>query len=164
MKRSTPSGPLDPLSNLRRRRDVRLRQIGLDVALFDPATDRVHMLNPVAAAVWQHVTPDRTFLNVVEALELSFPHEKPSAIAGHVRALIGKLRTLKLLVPSGTKAPKAKPRKELHLPLPDRAIGPLEHGYQRPTVRTFTMAQLEKIYDVDVGRIKGFADIWSPQA
>ena len=50
---------VDLISGHVKRRDLKERQVGPDLAIFDPETSQVHILNPMAATVWQHVRPDR---------------------------------------------------------------------------------------------------------
>ena len=83
------------LSETKRRPDLVTRQVGLDVTLYDPASDRLHILNPVAGAVWHHLTPGRSFQNIVEALSLSYTVPSTRSIAGDVHQVVTQLDALR---------------------------------------------------------------------
>jgi len=143
-----PQSPEDvtPLLTLERRPDVVARQVGFDLALYDPATDSLHILNVVAAAVWHHITRDRTFRNITEALQLAFPGASAARIAADVQRLILRLKKIRLLVPTGSEAPRPKVGRLNRLIIPDREISSVSKGYVSPTVKSFTAAQLEKLF------------------
>lgn len=152
----------DPLLGFRRRPDIVARQVGFDVCLYDPATDRVHVLNPVAAAVWYHVTPDRSFEHVVDALWLTFrQHRSVEKIAADLRPLVTKLKRLKLIVPVSQKPPKAKKGHAESVTLPDQAITSVGKGYVVPDVKTFTVAALEREVRLPDHGWVAFSDTWT---
>ena len=52
------SSPLPPGWRPRSRDDVVFRRVGEDWVLFDPVTQRIHILNLTAALVWSFCTGD----------------------------------------------------------------------------------------------------------
>lgn len=134
---------IDPLTGLSRRMDVPVRQHGLDLAVYDPSSETVHILNPVAAALWHQLTPDRTFQQVHEMLALTFPGTASAQIGRDLKAVIKKLAGLKLLVgPSGHKTKRSK--KPVDVIIPGTTISALDSGYKKPAVTSYTVPQLNR--------------------
>jgi hypothetical protein len=142
-KVSRPRKSKDPLSGLRRRADVPVRQHGLDLAVYDPAAERVHILNPVAAALWNQLTPDRTFQQVQEMLALAFTDTTSAQIGRDLKAVIRKLHGLNLLVSPSRHKPK-RGGKHAAVTIPGTTISSLDHGYKKPAVKTYTVPQLDR--------------------
>lgn len=148
----------DSFSELQRRPDLVTRQVGFDVVLFDPASDRVHMLNAVAGAVWHHITPDRTFRNIVEALQLSFGEEDPAQIAEDVQRLLEQFQKAGLFLTSKTRLPKQGPRR-VRVPIPDGEVSMVTREFQRPEMKTFTLPELEERFKLGTDRAAPFSDL-----
>jgi Coenzyme PQQ synthesis protein D (PqqD) len=147
----------DPLAGLRRRPDVPVRQHGLDLAVYDPASKRVHVLSPVAAALWHQLTPDRTFEQVHEMLALTFPNAKSAKIGRDLKASIKKLRQLNLLIAKTGRVPK-RSKKQPAITVPGTTINHLARGYEKPAIKTFTVPQLNRAVEKAV-RLKIFCDL-----
>lgn len=151
----------DPLKRYRRRTDVLMRQVGFDLALYDPAMQTMHILNPVAAVVWHHVTPGRTLKNVVDALQLSFGRQScdSNEVTDDVAYVIQSFARARLLVPSRSRDPKADPhRRPVRLPIPDREISSFA-GYARPTFKTYGLAELEELFSLNRPFVAPFSDL-----
>jgi hypothetical protein len=145
----------DPLKNLKRRNDMPVRQHGLDLAIYDPVANVVHVLNPVATAAW-HQLPDRTFEQISEMLAQSFPDAKSGTVARDLHRFIASLQKLNLLT-AGKQGRRAAPKFRMPLPFPGTAIS-VDRGYARPDVKTYSMKQMAKL--VDKARIlKIFCDL-----
>lgn len=141
-KRS-PTATHDPLKNLKRRHDMPVRQHGLDLAVYDPGADVVHVLNPVATAVW-HQLPDRTFEQISEMLAQSFSETDGRAIVRDLLRFIATLQKLNLLT-EGRHVRTSGPKFRMPLPFPGTAINHFNDGYIRPALKTYTMPTLAKL-------------------
>jgi hypothetical protein len=150
----------DPLKNLRRRRDIRTRQVGFDLALYDPAKTVMHLLNPVAAVIWHHVTPGRTLSNVVDALLLSFNKGDDNAktITDDVVYAIDRLEQEGLLVRSNAETPPPAKTQPKTLAIPDREISGLT-GYARPSIKSFSVEELNKLFALNQSTVAPFSDL-----
>lgn len=146
------------LSELRRRADLHLRQIGFDLAIFDPSRDQVHILNPVAAVVWKHISPDRSFINIVEALQLSFREKSPNRFENDVKNILGKFRDLGLLIQEGQKLPTTK-RQKYMVPFPDDEISSFSGKYVKPRIKSFTLEELQEKFQTINESPAPFADL-----
>jgi hypothetical protein len=147
----------DPLAGMHRRADVPVRQHGLDLAIYDPAAEKVHILNPVAAALWNQLTPDRTFQQVQEMLALAFKDADGGQISRDLKAAIRKLHGLGLLV-SGAQRPKKPSGKKAKVVVPGLTINTLDGGYRKPGVKTYTLPQLNRLVKKAVA-LKIFCDL-----
>ena len=156
-KHKIASKARNSLAGLHRRHDVPVRQHGLDLAIYDPVSEKVHILNPVAAAFWNQFTPDRTFTQVQEMLALTFKDTKSAQITRDLTSLIKKLRTLKLLVPSARRKEK-RSRKKNKVIIPGLTINTFDRGYKKPAVKTYTLAQLNRLVQ-KAGSLKMFCDL-----
>ena len=146
-------------TGMRRRSDVVVRQVGFDAALYDPKTDTVHMLNPVATAVWHHLTPDRSLKNISDALQLTFGTENASSIEKDVASFVRELGRLGLFADGDKPDRPEKARRAREVALPDGEITAYPSRYTSPTVRSFTVDQLQKMYDVEGGKSALFSDL-----
>jgi hypothetical protein len=148
----------DLLSGLVRRPDVLQRQVGMDLALFDPGAGVMHLLNPIGAAIWHHIHPTRTFKNVADAIVMSTGRlaEDPEEVPGDVNYFVGRLKAEKLLVEAkDAKVGPAKP--PVVVQIPDREVSQFQ-GYARPTFKSFTLDELRKLADIDTRPITRFSD------
>lgn len=127
------------LSEIKRRPDLVARQVGLDVTIYDPASDRLHILNPVAGAVWHHLTPDRSFQNIVEALSLTYTVPSIRSIGGD----------LGLTIAASAEPPEPSPDRSPRWTIPDVEISPHNGGYVGPSIKSFTIKELENLYGTD---------------
>ena len=149
---------VDPLAGLRRRSDITTRTHGLDLALYDPVTDKVHILDPIAAAFWQQATPDRTLEQIAEMVHSAFPKTALATITKDLSALLRKLRGLGLLVEVGARRPpKAKGVPEVTIP--GTTITPITKGYVKPGVKTYTVVQLDRLVR-KARELEMFCDTW----
>lgn len=148
--------------SLRRRPDVRERSVGLDLILYDPATQNVHMLNAVAAAVWRHITPDRSLENIVEALQLSFSIVNPRGLYGDVEQLLDELVEVELLVDADADVPSESNGEAVRFEIPDAEITTLVDGYESPAMKSFTLSELDELIGVSEHAPAPFADTWGP--
>jgi hypothetical protein len=148
------------LAGLRRRPDTPVRQVGLDLAIYDPTSDRLHLLNAVASAVWRHITPDRTYVEVVDGMHLTFANVDHDRIAKDVRTVVQELKRLKLLVPVSEEARKPLEGRHEQLTLPDTAITAFTSGYMAPRISTWAVSDLEKQFGGG-GLNAPFQDTWN---
>jgi hypothetical protein len=147
-----PMTESDPLYRYRRRTDIILRQVGMDLCLYDPTTDQLHILNPVAAAIWQHITPDRSIDSIIHGLALSF--ETDSHHMANVRldvlATVNEFKTKKLILREDEQIPRPTPATHpspTTVTIPDPAISSKAGaGYHSPLVKTLTESDLKTIF------------------
>ena len=156
-KGSTTRKSKDPLAGLHRRADVPVRQHGFDLAVYDPAAEKVHILNPVAAALWNQLAPDRTFTQVQEMLALTFKDAKSGQISRDLKAVIKKLQGLNLLVSGAHRAKKGSGKKAKVI-IPGLTINTFDGGYKKPGVKTFTLPELNRSVQ-KAARLKMFCDL-----
>lgn len=146
------------LSQLHRRHDVANRQVGLDLVILNPATNKVHILNATATAVWYHLTPDRSLRAVVDALVMTYPQSNPPGLVHDVLLLLEELSGLGLLVaPSPTELPARADVPEV-VTIPDVEISSSEGGYVAPAIKSFDAADLEKKYSDPGDTVVMFSD------
>ena len=151
----------DVLKGLVRRSDLLVRPVGLDLALFDPAQAKLHILNPSGAAAWMHIEPTRTFTNIVEALLLSFPTEVTAEqMEGSMVYFLGRLKAEGLIVPKSQQLPARASGLDEKIRIPDREISRF-NGYTPPNFKTFTLQQLSEALSADDRPMMRFAD-WLP--
>lgn len=62
------------------RPDVALRRVGSEWVLFDPGTDRAHVLNPTAAIIWSFCDGDHDPGAIVEAIVSEVPSADPAQV------------------------------------------------------------------------------------
>jgi hypothetical protein len=147
---------LGDLSKLIRRPDLLTRQVGLDLVLFDPKAEQLHVLDPIASSIWNHITPDRTFKNIVEAIGMSFTNQSKDIIISDVENMLREFRKLNLLIsPSEMESTSASTKKP-GVVIPDAAIEPFT-GYSSPTIKTYPVSELAKKIDINKVSV-GFAD------
>lgn len=155
-----------PLSALSRRSDIYTRQLGFDLALYDPVSRQLHMLNSTAAAIWYHITPDRTAKNIVEVLALNLDKTSPHdlmELSDDVEYFIRVLQSLTLVVENPSRPQSASDVTGVKAHIPDREIGTLGGGYARPSLKTFTLEELQARFEIDRVKMAGFSDTWEPE-
>lgn len=91
--------PLPPDWRPRGREDVVFRRVGEDWVLFDPGTQRIHVLNLTAALVWSFCTGERGADAIEEEVRRSFG--RPPAGETGVREALRGFREAGLLDGSG---------------------------------------------------------------
>jgi hypothetical protein len=158
----TPSEELTSLFTLERRADLVMRQAGFGLALYDPAYDQLFILNPVAAVVWRHITPDRTSKHIIDALEISFPGIEHQKLVDDVTKLVGDLQNNGLLVPTGQDAPKPKVGRHNRIVIRQEQVSPVTQGYVPPEVKAFTSAEIEVMFGNPGSSPPYFRDVWYP--
>jgi hypothetical protein len=154
----------DPPPMLSRRPDMFTRQLGFDLALFDPVSSQLHMLNSTATAIWYHITPDRTPKNIYEVLALNFDKSSSDelvALSNDGEYFIGVLQDLNLVTENPT-SPTPVDVSGITAYIPDHEISTCGVGYARPSIKTFTLQELQDRFKVDEGLVTGFSDIWVP--
>lgn len=70
------------------REDVALRRVGSEWVVFDAATERAHVLNPPAAAVWAHCDGAHDAAAIAAAIAREIPAAEPAAIRRDVEAVL----------------------------------------------------------------------------
>ena len=80
------------------RDDVVLRQLDDEWVIYDPAAERLHVLNLTAALVWIHCTGDRTIDEIATAVGGSFePTIAGTTITGDVTEAVRRFGAEQLL-------------------------------------------------------------------
>jgi hypothetical protein len=134
------------LSRLRRRRDLANRQVGLDLVLLDPVTNKVHILNATATAAWYHITPDRSLRNIIDALEISYPQTNPPSLVLDVLLFLEELSGIRLLTTLDVGDLPVRKDVPEEVIIPDREISSGEGGYAPPAIKSFDVSDLEARY------------------
>ena len=80
----TASRLLQPGARFERRPDVLHRECLDGFVLYDPASERIHVLNEAARFVWQRCEPDKTLAEIVAEVSAAAGIALDVA-AGHVR-------------------------------------------------------------------------------
>jgi len=62
------------------RADVALRRVGSEWVLFDPASDRAHVLNPTAAVIWAYCDGEHDPDAMAEAIAREVPATDPAQL------------------------------------------------------------------------------------
>ncbi len=155
--RSSPEQ--DPLHGLAKRADIRARQVGLDLALYDPATTNVYILNPMAALLWQHIASGRTLKSIHEMLWLAYAdgNLSPERLMGDLRGTVGDFQRLNLIVPKAL-ARQAPSGGEMpgSLQITERSLSRSACGYQAPQIQTATLGDLSRLAQ----QAAAFCDTW----
>jgi len=82
----------------RQRPDAVFRQLDDDWVIYDPTTNRLHVLNLSAALVWTHCTGERDTREIVEAIRGAYASAPPTAeIERDVSATLDQFRAEGLL-------------------------------------------------------------------
>lgn len=140
-----------------------MRQVGLDLAIYDPNKAEVHLLNPTSAAIWRHVTGDRTLSSIYDMFLLANKNNKVAAeeVLGDIEATLGRFKKLGLVVPVGSKAllPSIHQR-SLSTVITGRDLTVLPDEYLPPGMQTFTLGELAEIFDGRRNRPSEFLDTW----
>jgi hypothetical protein len=149
----------DPLHGLAKRADVRSRQVGIDLALYDPATTNVYILNPMAALLWQHIASGRTLKSIHEMLWLAYSdgNLSPERLMGDLSGTVGDFQRLNLIVPKasahdspgGGETPAS-------LQITERSLSRSACGYQPPQIQTATLGDLTRLAQLPAM----FLDVW----
>jgi len=155
---------VDPIAGLQRRGDLLNRPVGMDLALYDPATRQVHLLNAVATAIWHHIEPGRTLGAITDVLAYTLDRrgEAMDELKGDVIYFIRQLHSLGLLLAPNEQAPSASQPAPGALPIPDRELSCLAGGYIRPSLKSFTIEELRERFALDKAPVSLFADTWDP--
>ena len=149
-----------PVSRLRRRPDLALRQIALDLVLFDPVCDAVHMLNPTGSSVWNHLTGDRSFREMVNDLALAFPRTSTGMLARDTVVFLEDLKRLNLVIDIDDALPRVESEPRAVLRIPGAHVSSADAGYDAPTVRSFSIEELERQFELEGDRRVLFSDTW----
>lgn len=87
--------PPDPPARPRARPDVLFRRVGEEWLLFDPRTDRIHVLNLSAALVWSHLSGELDMEEIRARMAAAYGQPvDPAAVEGalarfHAEGLLG---------------------------------------------------------------------------
>jgi hypothetical protein len=152
------AGSDDPLVGLAKRSDVRSRPVGVDLALYDPATANVHILNSVAGLLWQHVSPERSLASIHEMVWLAYQgaNVTPGQVMRDLRGTVADLRKLGLIVPQGEANQGRSGDREITTAITERSLSKASCGYEPPAVNTTGLADLDRLARVSAT----FCDTW----
>ncbi len=64
--------PVEPLLTPKAREGVVFRQLDEEWVIYDPANDRLHVLNPTAALVWTHSTGELPLAEIARVIVETF--------------------------------------------------------------------------------------------
>lgn len=147
-----------------RRADLITRKVGFDLGIYDPETQNVYILNATAAAVWDHLTPNRSYLDISNALALSFGGDREDSveIAGDVYSIVTLWKNENLLVdPQDETYADRQQADPPEIYFPDREVSRIAAHYQRPTFKTFTVEELKERFKLEEFQVPvAFADVW----
>lgn len=147
-----------------RRSDLVTRKVGFDLGLYDPVTQDVHILNATAATIWDHITPNRTYLNVADALAMSYGYspELAGKIGADVVELVKRFETAGLTVDPEQAASRDKTAKQQpDIFFPDKDVTKMTADYLRPVFHTFTVEALKERFKLDESPVRApFHDCW----
>lgn len=68
------------------------RRLGEDLMLYDPESDKVHVLNETAALIWNLLDGTNTIEKIEEILRQTFKDAKTRDISGDVKETLEKLK------------------------------------------------------------------------
>ena len=145
------------------RPDLLARHVGLDLAIYDPATAVVHLLNPSAAAIWQHVSGDRTLTSIYDMFVVANKENQvsPEQILNDVETLLKQFKKAGLIVAAGSRPPRPSLHQAgLSTVITGRDLTRLPDEYLSPEVKTFTLGELAEIFDGRRDRPAEFLDTW----
>ena len=146
---SHPMTESDPLFGYKRRSDLIARQVGMELCLYDPATGTLHILNPTAAGVWQHITPDRSTEAITHGFALSFRTEesKLTEIRNDIAKILNTFKAQNLILREGEVAPRQSEGSfGATLTIPDDAISAAPGGYAAPAMKTVGPGDLQTMF------------------
>ena len=140
------------------RPDLTTRQVGMDLAIYDPETDRVHVLNATAAAMLQHVTPHREMGEIALNIALGFDDDSSEdSVRPDVERLMKELDGLKLF----ERAEPARERRE-QAALTEEGMSKVPARYFGPTVTTFEREVMLERFGPHMIGVAKFCDTWVP--
>jgi hypothetical protein len=151
----------DPLHGLAKRADIRSRQVGLDLALYDPATANVYILNPLAALLWQHIASGRSLKSIHEMLWLAYAGADLSQerLMSDLVGTVGEFQTLNLIVPRDSARQAAgggKGEARTDVTITEHSLSKSACGYQAPAIQTLTLGELDRLAQLQ----STFLDTW----
>jgi hypothetical protein len=76
-----------------------------ELMLFDPETSKFYVLNRTMAFVWRRCDGSHTLEAMLEGLQREFADVEPAAAEADLRAALGELVSLELVVDSTRPAP-----------------------------------------------------------
>lgn len=90
MKDAADRPTLADLTRVRpvRKAGVMHQRAGQNVLLYDPAADKVHVLNPTAAAIWEHCDGCCTAEQIAARLAATFAHASDHDLIADVQAAL----------------------------------------------------------------------------
>lgn len=150
---------LEAVLELQMRKDIQSRQVGMDTALFDPNTSEVHVLNASASAILSHVTPKRTVQEIALNMSLGFSEIRDlGAIQRDVVWIISELKRHKVL----EKPVKMAKDDKSQAVLTEFAMSEVPCAYFRPAISTYTLSELQDMFNSGRGGTARFGDTWNP--
>lgn len=77
--------------------DITPRQVADSLFAAVPATNTIHHLDPMAAAVWRALEQPRTLREIVELFAAAFPEVEREVLRRDLRAVLGRMRRVGLV-------------------------------------------------------------------
>jgi hypothetical protein len=90
------------------RRNTKIEEAPLqgELMLFDPEQARFFVLNRTMTALWRRCDGQTTFEGMLDCLRTSFQDAEPAPLEEEVRAALGQLVELGLVIPVNSEAPR----------------------------------------------------------
>lgn len=163
MRAATKVGEAAPemLKGRVKRPDLVTRQVGVNLAIYDPHLRAVHILSPMAAMVWNHVSPERTGKSVYDMFALAYQDSGVPAqrVVQDVIYALKQFSDAGLIVPEAA-AKQVKPSDGAETVITDLDLSIQKGTYERPTLRTVTVDQLKSNHALATSLNAMFADTW----
>jgi hypothetical protein len=147
---------------------VQVRQIGIGVVLYDSEKEMAALLNLTAAVIWRYLGSGRTVSSIVDAFELGFaPGSVDRAtVERDVLATLGYLENAGFVDKPETPLKARRPKEDEMAVVNDYGMPQIGVSYQRPEMKTYTLAQLQADFGPKSGsssRGVRFSDTWTPE-
>lgn len=85
------------MARVRRRQDVRRRDLGSETMLFDPQRECLHVLNVTSAFLWDYMGAPRDAQELEQALRTQFEVPEDADVGGDVMRILYELREAGLI-------------------------------------------------------------------
>lgn len=78
-------------SRVQRHPDAQFREVGDEIFLVHPDGEKIHNLNPMAAALWRLLENPITGREMAEVVIAAFPIMAPAKVEGDIKAVLNDL-------------------------------------------------------------------------
>ena len=150
------------------KKGIQVRQIGIGVVLYDVERETAALLNLTAAVISRSLGSGRTVSSIVDAFELGFvPGSVDRAtVERDVMGTLGYLETAGFVEKPKTPSKARRPKEDGMAVVNDYGMPQIGVAYQRPEMKTYTLAQLQADFGPKSGSSRRgvrFSDTWTPE-